>query len=207
MRFVNCSCDTGLSGVSLLHPYKLGHLVFPAARQPHQLPTCSEVKRLPKKQRGRLGVYLLICAYMLLWKSCVFGDRGGCWPVEKRWFSHRADWLPGSPAEQQTPHPLLLTPAEADARFNTVSMKQTQTPTVPLYVACSGCARRLVENPCLYRNHNTVDLQRDVPAHARITQNITDHLLNTEIEPRSNVKLRGYGGLAQPGKFLFILSY
>lgn len=103
------------------------------------------------------------------------------------------------------PPPLLLTPAEADARFNTASTKQTQTPTVLLYVACSGCARRLVENPCLYRNHNTVDLQREAPAHARTTQNITDHLLNTEIEPHCNVKVWGYGGLAQPGKILFIL--
>lgn len=52
-----------------------------------------------------------------------------------------------------------------------------------------GCARLLVENPCLYRNHNTVDLQREAPAHARTTQNITDHLLNTEIEPHCNVKV------------------
>lgn len=71
-------------------------------------------------------------------------------------------------------------------------------------MACSGCARRLVENPCLYRNHNTVDLQREAPAHARTTQNITDHLLNTEIESHCNVKVWGYGGLAQPGKILFI---
>lgn len=85
--------------------------------------------------------------------------------------------------------PLLLTPAEASARFNTASTKQTQTPTVLLYVACSGCARHLVEDTCLYHNHNTVDLQRETPAHARTTQNITDHLLNIEIEPRCNVKV------------------
>lgn len=109
-------------------------------------------------------------------------------------------WLTSRlPAEPQSPlPPSLLTPAEAAARFNTASTKQTQTPTVLLYVACSGCARRLVENPCLYLNHKTVDLQRETPAHARTTQNITDHLLNTEIEPHCNVKVWGYGGLAHP---------
>lgn len=100
--------------------------------------------------------------------------------------------------------PLLLNPAEADARFNTASMKRTQTPTVLLCVACSGFARHLVENPCLYRNYNTVDLQREVPTHARNTQNVTDHLLNTEIEPHCNVKVRGHGGLAQPEENVFI---
>lgn len=95
-----------------------------------------------------------------------------------------------APQQNRKPcFPPLLTPAEVNARFNTASTKQTQTPTVLLYVACSGCARPLVENPCLYRNHNTLDLQREAPAHARTTQNITDHLLNTETEPHCNVKV------------------
>lgn len=143
------------------------------------------------------NMYLYVL-YMLLWRkcmltrTCVFGEWGGCRLVEGRWFSHRPDWLPGSPAEPQTPlspRPPLLTPVEADARFNTASAKQIQTPTVLLYVARRGCARCMVENPCLYRNHNTVNLQREAPAHARTTQNITDHLLNTEIEPHCNVKV------------------
>ena len=69
-----------------------------------------------------------------------------------------------------------------------------------------GCARRLIENTCLYHNHNTVDLQREAPAHARTTQNITDHLVNTEIESQCNVKAWGYRGLARPGKILFTLA-
>lgn len=92
-------------------------------------------------------------AYMLLWKcvfTCVWGlgwmsACGGKVVQPPPWLTSR---LPSSTANSASP--LLLTPAEADARFNTASMKQTQTPTVLLCVACSGCASRLVENPCLY---------------------------------------------------------
>lgn len=156
--------------------------------------------------------------YVHLWK-CVFTCYMCVWGVgwmsacgEKvvqppPWLTSRLPSRTANPACPPPPIPPLpnpLTPAEANARFNTASTKQTQTPTVLLYVACRGCARRSVENPCLYRNHNTVDLQRDAPAHARTTQNITDHLLNTEIEPHCNVKVWGYRGLARPGKILCI---
>lgn len=152
-------------------------------------------------------VYVLICAYMCSGENvcshvhvCLgSGVDVGLWR-EGGSATALTDFQNRKPR-----FPPLLTPAEADAKFNTASTKQTQTPTVLLYVACSGCARRLLENPCLYRNHNTADLQREVPAHARTTQNITDHLLNTEIEPHCNVKVWGYEGLAQPGKILFIL--
>lgn len=56
-------------------------------------------------------------------------------------------------------------------------------------MAYSGCARHLLENPCLYPNHHTVELQRDTAAHARAIQNITDQLLNTEIEPQPNARV------------------
>lgn len=152
-----------------------------------------------KKEKRRGGLWVCACTYtfcMLLWNRVFARVWGVGWTVEGRWFGHRPDWLPGSPGRTANPRfPLRLTPTGAGARFNTASTKQTQTPTVPLYVACRGCARRLVENPCLYRSHNMVDLQRETPAHARTTQNITDHLLNTEIQPHCNVKVWGYRGL------------
>lgn len=68
------------------------------------------------------------------------------------------------------PHPIspplsLLTPAEADARYNRASTKQTQTPTVLLSTWLAAVVQDFLgETPCLYRNHNTVELQREAPA-------------------------------------------
>ncbi len=84
-----------------------------------------------------------MCVHMYV---CVFGEWGGCQLVEGKVVQATALTDFQAPRQNRKPcFPPLLTPAEADARFNTPSTKQTQTPTVLLYVACSGCARRLVE--------------------------------------------------------------
>lgn len=164
------------------------------------LPVSKALRGLREEKSRHLyamSLYVLVCFCEKCVLMCVWGQGwmsacGGKVVQPPPWLTSRLRSRTTNLAS-----PLLLTPAEADARFNTASTKQTQTPSVLLYVACSGCARHLLENPCLYRNHNTVDLQREVPTHARNTQNITDHLLNTEIEPHCNVKVWGYGGLAQ----------
>ena len=173
-----CSCCVTCSAC------KQGRLVFPVACLARYL---SSTRCEAQKEETRPVCF---CSYVLSYMcfcmlTCVFGEWGGCLGLRREGGSATALTDFQAPRHDRKtpappPPPPPLTPAEADARFNTASTKQTQTPTVPLYVARSGCARRLVENPCLYRNHNTVDLQREAPAHARATQNITDHLLNTE---------------------------
>ena len=148
-------------------------------------------------------LYVLICENLFS-RVCVCLGSGvdvGLW--REGGSSHRPDWLPGSPAETTNPPspPTSAHPCRGPTPDSTQHPRNKhKLPLFPSTWLAAGCARRLVENPCLYRNHNTVDLQRETPAHARTTQNITDHLLNTEIEPHCNVKVWGYGGLAQTEK-------
>lgn len=61
------------------------------------------------------------------------------------------------------------------------------------------------KNPCLDHNQNTVGLQREAPAYATTTQNIADQLLNTDIEPRCNIKVCHGTGSAPAWRIKFCL--
>lgn len=130
---------------------KQGSLVFPVSHLARHLPQFNWKSRVSLQARVRLYLHVLICDSGKGWKKKVLSHVLCVWGVGwklavGRWFRHRPDWLPGSlrqnhnpatttPLAPHSPHvPPLIPPlplAQADARFNTASTKQTQTTAVP----------------------------------------------------------------------------